>query len=84
MGYITVWGAKHPKDIPGGRLQQSAGVRSLSPEVQRAKRVTSEASYERSEYTSAGGTGGAVSPPRFFLNIEPLRVIFLRGLEPPT
>ena len=33
-----------------------------------AKRVTSEASYERSEYKSAGGKGGgAVSPPgKFF------------------
>ena len=29
----TVWGAKHPKDIPGGRLQQSACVRALSPKV---------------------------------------------------
>ena len=34
----------------------------------RAKRVTSEASYQRSEYKSA------VSPPRFFWNLEPLRV----------
>ena len=32
----------------------------------RAKRVTREASYERSEYKSAGGTGGAVNPPIFF------------------
>ena len=40
------------------------------------KRVTytSEVSYERSEYKSAGGTGGAVSPPRILLNLEPLRV----------
>ena len=30
----TVWGAKHPKDIPGGQLQQYAGVLALSPEVQ--------------------------------------------------
>ena len=29
----TVWGVKHPKDIPGGRLQQFACVRALSPEV---------------------------------------------------
>ena len=29
----TVWGARHPKDIPGGRLQQSAFVGALSPEV---------------------------------------------------
>ena len=29
----TVWGAKHPQDIPGGRLQQSTGVGALSPEV---------------------------------------------------
>ena len=33
-----------------------------------------KASYERSEYTSAGGTGGAVSPPIIVLNLEPLRV----------
>ena len=40
------------------------------------KRVTytSEVSYERSEYKSAGGKGGAVSPPRFILNLEPLKV----------
>ena len=31
-------------------------------------------SYERSEYKSAGGRGGAVSPTRIFLNLEPLRV----------
>ena len=29
----TVWGAKHPQDIPGGQLQQSTGVGALSPEV---------------------------------------------------
>ena len=28
----TVWGAWHSKDIPGGRLQQSACVKALSPE----------------------------------------------------
>ena len=38
--------------------------RPTSGPVLRAKRVMSEASYERSEYKSAGGTGGAVSPPR--------------------
>ena len=35
---------------------------------------TIEASYERSEYKSAGVSGGAVSPPDFFLKLEPLRV----------
>ena len=36
----------------------------------RAKRVTSETSYERSEYKSAGGAGGAVSPPRKFFEFR--------------
>ena len=35
----TVWGARHPKDIPGGRLQQSACVGALSPEV-RSSNIT--------------------------------------------
>ena len=29
----AVWGAKHPMDIPGGNLQQSACVMALPPEV---------------------------------------------------
>ena len=29
----AVRGAKHPMDIPGGNLQQSAGVQALPPEV---------------------------------------------------
>ena len=54
-----------------GRIQDLAmgGPRFVGKRVT----YTSEVSYERSEYKSAGGTG-AVSPPRFFLNLEPLRV----------
>ena len=40
----------------------------------RVKRVTTEASYDRSEYKPAGGPGGAARLPRFFLNLEPFRV----------
>ena len=29
----TVWGARQPKEVPGGRLQQSACAGTLSPEV---------------------------------------------------
>ena len=54
----------------------NGGARFVAKRVTyiRVKRVTSEASYEGSEYKSAGGTGGRCKPPGKFLNLEPLRV----------
>ena len=34
----AVWGAGHPKDIPGGRVQQSACVNALAPKFQAGDR----------------------------------------------
>ena len=50
----------------GSRIWQWGGPRFVGKRVT----YTSEVSYERSEYKSAGGTGGAVSPPRFFFEFR--------------
>ena len=53
----TVWGARHPKDIPGVRLQQSACAGALSPEA-RASNIPPDRRFDTGSPTRRCTSGG--------------------------
>ena len=57
-----MWGARHPQDIPGGRVQQSACVEALAPEVRAGDRPRGS---EAASLTPVVGTDDGDRPTLF-------------------